>query len=208
MRASERALLQLPSWQNIVRKPPAGSVLWLNGIKADVATIPDFSGSSNNGTITGATLSRLPSGLPVLGFDGAATIINCGSGASLAVEGTWECLLKRTNNATIDYVCDFRNAGGGAGYVLFAAGDNTIAVSAGTTYVDGTAAATMTAAVWHHLVVAGITFTAGGPLIIGRRWNTQDWFIGSMGLIGFHAGTWSAGTVAQRYKELSPLIGV
>lgn len=188
--------------------PPAGSVLWLPGYPPLGSTIRDFSGNNNHGTITGATWSRLPSGLWVLNFDGADDIINCGSGASLAVVGTWECLIKRTNNATPDYVCDFRNVGGGAGYIVFGAGVNDITASAGTTYADGAASATMTPAVWHHLVVAGITFTAGGPLIIGRRWNAQDWLVGSMGLVGFHAGTWSAAQVAARFQQIRHLIGV
>ncbi len=50
--------------------PPADCVLYLPGYPAQSDTIKDYSGQDNNGTITGATWVRLPSGLWVLSFDG------------------------------------------------------------------------------------------------------------------------------------------
>ncbi len=49
---------------------PAGSVLYLPGLPGQGSTIWDRSDKANNGAITGATWTRLPSGLWVLSFDG------------------------------------------------------------------------------------------------------------------------------------------
>jgi hypothetical protein len=46
-------------------------------------TIFDKSGKNNHGTITGATWERLPSGQPVLSFDGTDDEVTCGDNASL-----------------------------------------------------------------------------------------------------------------------------
>lgn len=75
----------LPRFSTMLRRPDANRVLWLPGIgQLQGATIFDRSGNGNNGTITGATWSQLPSGLPVLTFDGSDDVIDCGAGASLA----------------------------------------------------------------------------------------------------------------------------
>ena len=51
--------------------PTSGSVLYMPGYPAQGSTIQDFSGSGNNGTITGAIWKRLPSGLWYLDYDGS-----------------------------------------------------------------------------------------------------------------------------------------
>ncbi len=50
--------------------PPVNSVLYLPGFPPVGSTIRDFSGQGNDGTITGAVWTRLPSGLWYLDFDG------------------------------------------------------------------------------------------------------------------------------------------
>ena len=50
--------------------PESGNVLYLPGYPAQGSTIQDFSGNGNNGAITGATWTRLSSGLWVLSICG------------------------------------------------------------------------------------------------------------------------------------------
>ena len=66
---------------------PPGSVLCLLGYPGAGATIRDFSGQGNDATRTGATWTRLPSGLWYLDFDGAGNTSTCGVGTNLAVSG-------------------------------------------------------------------------------------------------------------------------
>lgn len=73
---------------------PAGAVLWLPGQDdAYSTTIRDRSGNNNHGTITGATWSRLPSGLWVLSFDGDDYI------APPRITGLW------ANGGTVLFFC-------------------------------------------------------------------------------------------------------
>ncbi len=64
--------------------PPANCVLHLTGYPPGGATITDFSGQGNHGTITGATWVRLPSGLWVLSFDGD-DYVGCGNAVNLQI---------------------------------------------------------------------------------------------------------------------------
>ncbi|KKN76444.1 hypothetical protein LCGC14_0369530 [marine sediment metagenome] len=57
-------------WRNYLRRVPNNSVLYYPGLDGGGATIPDYSGNVNNGTIVGATWVRLPSGLWYLDYDG------------------------------------------------------------------------------------------------------------------------------------------
>ncbi len=62
---------------------PSGSVLYLPGLPGYGDTIWDQTGNGHHGAITSATWRRLPSGVPVLSFDGGANLVNCGRGAPL-----------------------------------------------------------------------------------------------------------------------------
>ncbi len=55
---------------NMFAPPELGSVLYLPGIPGTGSTVFDFSGQGNDGTITGATWVKLPSGLWYNNFDG------------------------------------------------------------------------------------------------------------------------------------------
>jgi hypothetical protein len=74
-------------WRNIARNQLPGCVLNLAGIEPDNTTSFDYSGNRNHGTITGATWTRLQSGLWANKFDGTDDLINCGTGASLNFAG-------------------------------------------------------------------------------------------------------------------------
>uniref|UniRef100_A0A6M3KMJ4 Uncharacterized protein n=1 Tax=viral metagenome TaxID=1070528 RepID=A0A6M3KMJ4_9ZZZZ len=59
---------------------PANSVLYLTGYPPLGSTIYDRSGQDNDGTITGATWVRLPSGLYGISYDGTDDLVDCGTG--------------------------------------------------------------------------------------------------------------------------------
>ena len=193
----------------LIYDPPSlGTVLYLPGLPGGGSKIYDRSPYGNIGTITGATWVRTPDGLWCLSFDGDDHV-DCGSGASLATTGTWECWLNRTDRTDTMYICDFRDSGGGAGYILLPLNGDTLAYDAGTAYVDGSVSDECTQAVWHHVAVAGIVFTAGAPLIIARRGpSAQDWWKGQMALVRFHNRLLSALEIQNHYNREKHLFGV
>ncbi len=80
--------------------PDNGCVLYLPGLPAQGATINDYSGNGNHGTISGATWTRLPSGLWVLSYDGTDDFINIDgvlTSISSATAGTFEMWIKVAN---------------------------------------------------------------------------------------------------------------
>jgi len=62
---------------------PSGCVLYFPGYPAQGSTIKDFSGNGNDGTITEATWTRLPSGLWGLSFDATNDVVTVTNVASL-----------------------------------------------------------------------------------------------------------------------------
>ena len=77
-------------WRNILRKVPANAVLYLPALPEGLsqATIPDYSGNGNHGTIAGATWTRLNSGLWVLSYDGIDDVTQITHSASINLT-TW-----------------------------------------------------------------------------------------------------------------------
>ena len=72
-------IYQKPAHAIGLSTPPIGCVLYLPGLPGGGNKIYDRSPYGNNGTITGATWTRLPSGLWVLSYDAASDdLINCG----------------------------------------------------------------------------------------------------------------------------------
>lgn len=128
----ERGLV-LPSIGVKVEKqmypPSADSVLYLPGYPPLGATIRDFSGQGNHGTITGATWTRLPSGLWVLDFDGNDDYVGCGAVTTLG-ERTFEFWLKTPHTVANGGFLGFASFGGigfgsvGATPLLFLSGSN------------------------------------------------------------------------------------
>ena len=69
----------------ITFRPDANTALWLLGQDdAYSAVIRDRSGNGNDGTITGATWTRLPSGLWGLDFDGSVNAVTFGTEVTFA----------------------------------------------------------------------------------------------------------------------------
>lgn len=68
------------------RKPDANQVLNLSGQDQAIgSTLKDRSGNGNDGTITGATWAKLPSGLWYLDFNGSSNYVNIGTDSSLDI---------------------------------------------------------------------------------------------------------------------------
>lgn len=59
------------------------------GLHGRGSTLIDRSKNANNGTITGATWVRLPSGLYVLSFDGSGDVVNLGNDSSLRLSSAF-----------------------------------------------------------------------------------------------------------------------
>jgi len=73
-----------PSYMPKYWPVPSSCVLYLEGQQdAYSSTIKDLSGNGNDGTITGATWERRPSGLWGLDFDGEDDRVDCGADNSL-----------------------------------------------------------------------------------------------------------------------------
>lgn len=89
MLATERAVLPDNGLRNYLRRVPNDSVLYMPGLDYGnwyTNKILDYSGYANHGTISGATWTRLPSGLWTLSFDGD-DYVDCGNGTSLQITG-------------------------------------------------------------------------------------------------------------------------
>ena len=133
-----------------------GCVLDYSSPILNATTIYDVSGKGNHGTITGATWTRLRSGLRVLSFDGD-DFVNCGSDASLNGVGAFTAETWVEPKATPDDYDAFMNKqaltggwgvgfSGGAGVRKFngAIYDTDWRVCEGTTELqDG---------IWYHAV--------------------------------------------------------
>lgn len=136
------------SWNgNRFPPPPADCVLYLPGLPGTGSVIKDYSGQDNDGTITGATWTRLPSGLWGLSFNGSGNKVTITSAASLNFDNggdfTWEAWVSLTQYPPDKgahenllyksglYDITFRTEGVGYGVIAFAFNDN------GTLYYFG-----------------------------------------------------------------------
>ena len=88
-----------------IDKAPPGCVLWLPGIPGSGNQIIDRSGKGNHGAITGATRVRLPSGLPVLSYDGN-DLITLGNADSLKFANTTTLTLEAWIYPTVNEAGD------------------------------------------------------------------------------------------------------
>lgn len=174
------------SWNGYRFPPPySGSVLYFPGFPYTGSTIKDFSGSSNDGSITGATWVRLPSGLWYLSFDGN-DLVAMPDNASLQLTGdfTVEAWAKRgaTNGGVTHFVIASKYDTGGdeRGWALsFDANDQIeFAISK-----DGTSGASLTSltttetytdlTVWLH-ILATYDSIADGSSVMKIRVNDVE----------------------------------
>ena len=111
--------------------PEAGCVLYLPGYPAQGSILQDFSGQGNNGTITGATWERLPSGLWVQYFDGTDDYVNCGAVIALG-ECTFKFWFKSGHSAGNVGIIGFNGVADSIGFSLI--GTAPLLLLAGSNY--------------------------------------------------------------------------
>lgn len=99
---------------------PTDSVLYYPGYPMQGSTIYDYSGNALNGAITGATWTRLPSGLWCLSFDGTDDFIDCGAdftkGFSVLTIGLWVKLFAANASGVIIGDVSIGGVADGAGF--------------------------------------------------------------------------------------------
>ena len=114
----------------------------------------DKSRYNNHGTISGATWTRLPSGLRVLDFDGVDDEVDCGNGASLAPTTaiTVEAWVKPPSQANFRVIAaKVTDTNWNTGYALWLHSDGFRFYI--NSYVNNVAIIAYTADnVWHHVV--------------------------------------------------------
>ncbi len=87
--------------EEMFKPPELGCVLYLPGLPGSGSKIYDRSPYGNQGSITGATWKRLPSGLWCLSFDGTDDYVDCGDKAVYDVANlTIEAWIKVEGSAT------------------------------------------------------------------------------------------------------------
>lgn len=92
-----------PSYMPKYWPVPSSCVLYLEGQQdPQSSTIKDLSGNGNNGTITGATWVRLPSGLWVLSHNGTSDYTTLSSPISLAEDTPWTVMFWFYRDANSD----------------------------------------------------------------------------------------------------------
>ena len=155
--------------------PPLGCVLSLTGLPQSGGTIQDRSPYGNNGTITGATWTRLPSGLWVLQFDGTDDYVKVLDHSSLDIINTLtlEAWIKRDVIGAYHGIIAKYSTGGTQNSFLLAISDGNkpnFRVSKDGAYSGATitslfGATNLLANIWYH-VVATYQYVADGTSIM------------------------------------------
>ncbi len=149
-----------PSWMpKYVPTAGDGCVLWLPGQDdAQSVTIRDRSGKGNNGTKSGATWTRLGTGLWVLNFDGLDDYVALGNPTNLQLQTfSLEAWISWTESVGVD-IPDFIFAYGIGGYEWYiyrtgAVGDQRKMALGKGGFSEVLSTLTITDALWHHVAV-------------------------------------------------------
>ena len=109
-------------WRNILRQKTSDTVLYYPSLEGGGATVVDYSGNDNDGTITGATWKKLPIGLWYLDFDATDDVVDCASGATIdnlfASGATISCWMKPGSDGEGDAAKVFDKEDGVTGWWL------------------------------------------------------------------------------------------
>ncbi len=212
--------------------PDVGSVLYLPGVPGFGSTIFDFSGSGNDGTITGATWKRLPSGLVYLDFDGVNNRVNLGDNASLnpskfTIKVWYNSTEPTSNDSILALGYDATNKGvymgifGGGQAMLLRIGDGTDLVHIATPVAT---------AVWEQIVFTYDGVSTGFAYLNGVKdaetltqdppsYNAQDDLMGAHSTGERWKGgiallevlgdvVWNQDEVSENYSQERHLLGV
>jgi hypothetical protein len=114
-------------------------------------------------------------------------------------------VIKKDSLSSTSYVLDTRGSdGNGVGYVIIESSTGQFTISAGTTYVNGTAANSITAGEFVEVVVAGITLETGtgtNKLLLGTRLNFQSFFDGEFDLVEIYDRTLTSEEISNLYNK-------
>jgi hypothetical protein len=123
--------------------------------------VEDISGFDNNGTITGATWTRLPSGLWCLSFDGTDDYVDCGNDKSLDITGalTIEAWINLTDAVPEQFL--YCKGAINAEGIYLTVGDNSgrihmVTAQAGAAQHTYTPTGCMVAGTWYQVTVVRI----------------------------------------------------
>lgn len=207
--------------------------LWLPMQEGSGNTVYDRSGHGNNGTITGATWTRLPSGLWCLSFGGDDDLVTVANAPSLVSNNFSVELWFNPDNVTavLAQLAGWRK---GSEWYTLACYANWAALSF---IVDEASYANelvtsnvLTAGAWHHVVfsyfdptreisvngilkatdeTAGKDANSTYPLIMGR-WagGAGQWLAGKEALVRVHVPALSAGEPLRHYNREKNVFGM
>ncbi len=221
----------------VLKRPPvAGCVLWMPGIDQPLVTpLRDRSGNNNNGTIIGATPTRLPSGLWGQSLDGGDDYLSIADAASLDASTTnaFSILLwiKPTSIAGDDAFVS-HGAYNVDGYSLYAKGalgrfgiwagagemnsDNAVLTlnswqQMGVTFTNAVGSAILyyNGATIAQTAIAGWALNPTARTVYIGRDDTGTTFLGaSIGLIRFCNRVLTASEIANIFRQERHLFGV
>jgi len=211
-----------------------GLVLYLPGIEGTGSLIHDVSQYHNNGAITGATWTQLPSGIWVLSFDGVDDYVDCGNDESLQITGalTLASWVKPTLLGSAEKIIRKDGSGGDRGFYYQVQADGKVIFlisSDGTalSYWDTTDA--LTNGVWQYVVavfnpgsimdiyVNGVFWERYPGTIPSAIYNTSgnltisfsaDAFDGLIGEVRIYNRALSASEVESAFNQDRDLFGV
>lgn len=136
--------------------PPSGCVLYYPGYPGQGSIIKDFSGQGNDGTITGATWVRLPSGLVVNGFDGTDDRISIPDSASLRLGSGAFTILAWRKSTQADYTGGVFEKRGGISFITYLGSKVTTGIlyshiTDGTNTLNYEGSSSIQDGIWHLL---------------------------------------------------------
>ena len=214
---------------NGLSTPPIGCVLHLPGLPGGGSKIYDRSPYGSVGTITGASWTRLPSGLWVLDFDGTDDYVNCGSDPSLDLANlTIIAWIKTTSTGTTQTIFSNTSAPTYPGFI-FSGGYPAAGRLQFYTQSSGWTANTETVndGSWHQVVVTSdgttIFFIDGGsvysvaqavantnsgnPKYMGQYGGSNYWS-GNIALLRVYNRALSALEIRNHFNRERHLFGV
>lgn len=202
-------------------------------IEPGVVTLYDQSRYHNHGAMTDVTMVQLPSGLWVMSFNGASSLVNCGNDASLdfigdiTLEG-WVNL--DASHSSLVYFIGKRDGANIAWYIVFQPSGILTLTGGGGGSINTPAA--LTFSVWHYLVAVvlgangyiyvdgeeisnGAVALASQPTVrvsLGIRWAgypaASFFFVGLQAMHRIRNYALTAGQVLNRYENTKHWFGI
>ena len=207
--------------------PEPGCVLYLPGLPGGGGTIHDRSPYGHKGTITGATWTRLPSGLWVLSFDGSDDDVTVPYSASLALSAFSVELWLYNTNLTGNHELVSKGTLASPS-VLFMSSSTSLMFYVGGVQSINAAYASISLNTWYHAVgvhdgttklytngaLADMAATPLPPatnsnnVYIGQRADNSNHFAGLLGLIRIYKRALSDLEIGHHFTQEKYRFGV